>query len=409
MKVFERSFLQQEPLPPESIAAVTEVMQSGRLHRYDVTPDDPGHAAMLEAEFAEYQGAKYCLACTSCGYALYIALLSAGVKPGDRVLCNAFTLAPVPGAINNAGATPLLVETAADLTIDLTDLENKASQADFLMLSHMRGHIADMDRIQKICERQSLTLIEDCAHTMGARWGDARSGSHGEIACFSTQTYKHLNSGEGGLLVTDNPELIARAILLSGSYMLYDRHPAAPGEEVFSSLKLETPNYSGRMDNMRAATLRPQLQQLDENCRRWNVRYETVKGVLSNSPQVHLPLRPQQEKYVGSSIQFFLPGFDQVQILRVVDTCADRGVQLKYFGEATPRGYTSRFDSWRYLADQQPLPDTLEILSTLLDMRIPLTFSLTDCQLVAEIIADVVGETAGADFEKSGADSEKNN
>ena len=122
MRQFEKSFLQQEALPEAAIESAVEIMRSGRLHRYDATPDNPGPTALLESEFAAYQGSSYCLACASCGYALYVAMLAAGVKPGDVVLCNAFTLAPVPGAINNCGAIPLLVETSSGLTIDLYDL-----------------------------------------------------------------------------------------------------------------------------------------------------------------------------------------------------------------------------------------------------------------------------------------------
>ena len=79
-----------------------------------------------------------------------------------------------------------------------------------------------------------------------------------------------MNSGEGGLLVTDDPEVIARAIILSGSYMLYERHTSRPDMSVFESLKTMVPNYSSRMDNLRAALLRPQLADLDTQCRRWN-------------------------------------------------------------------------------------------------------------------------------------------
>ena len=392
MKTFSRSFLQQESLPESSIEAVIETMRSGRLHRYDATPDDPGHTALLEQEFARYQGSEYCLACASCGYAIYLALIAAGVTPGDKVLTNAFTLAPVPGAINNSGAVPLLIETSTDLNIDLFDLEAKARDAKFLLLSHMRGHMVDMDRIMDICERFDLTLVEDCAHTMGAFWGDKRSGSHGKIACFSTQTYKHLNSGEGGLLVTDDPQVIAQAILLSGSYMLYEKHLAAPNADVFTEIKLKTPNYSGRMDNMRAASLRPQLKYLDDNCQRWNERYVEVDRILRNITQIKMPERSQQEKFVGSSIQFFLPEFHKDKIDEVVSSCGERGVQLKYFGGPEPVGYTSRYDSWQYIKKGQQLPQTMAVLEKLLDMRIPLTFTLDDCRLIAEIIAEVIEE-----------------
>ena len=73
-----------------------------------------------------------------------------------------------------------------------------------------------------------IAVIEDCTHTMGAHWNGTPSGKHGLVACYSTQTYKHINSGEGGLLVCAVPAIARRAVLLSGSYMFYDRHPSAP-------------------------------------------------------------------------------------------------------------------------------------------------------------------------------------
>lgn len=103
-------------------------------------------------------------------------------------------------------------------------------------------------------------------------------------------------------------------------------------------------------------------------------------------------MRPPEEDYVGSSIQFSLPNFNPTQLAEVVKRCNERGVMLKWFGDSVPKDYTSRYDSWKYIDDLPQLPKTERILSTLLDMRIPLTFSETDCALVAEIIIDVVEE-----------------
>ena len=97
-EVFSGNFTQQEPIPEDAIAAAVAVMQSGRLHRYNVAPEELGEAALLEQEFAAITGAKFCLAVASGGYAMGCALRALGVKPGDKVLTNAFTLAPVPGA-----------------------------------------------------------------------------------------------------------------------------------------------------------------------------------------------------------------------------------------------------------------------------------------------------------------------
>ena len=110
MKTFTKDFTLQEPIPQEGIDLALGVLKTGRLHRYNIMPGEKGHAAELEEAFAAYMGSRYCLACASCGSALYIALKSLGVKTGDTVLCNAYTLAPVPGAIENAGGSIELVE-----------------------------------------------------------------------------------------------------------------------------------------------------------------------------------------------------------------------------------------------------------------------------------------------------------
>ncbi len=389
---FEKSFTQQEPISEAAIARAVEIMRTGRLHRYNVAEGELSEAAALEQDFSHLQGSRYCLACTSGGYALHVALRSAGLRPGEKVLANAYTLAPVPGAIHNAGGVPVFVEIDRNYHIDLADLDAKAasSGARFLMLSHMRGHIADMAKITEICARHEITMIEDCAHTMGARYDGVRSGQFGKVACFSTQTYKHVNSGEGGLLTTDDPDIAARAIIHSGSYMLFERHEAAPGPEVFDNIKLETPNYSGRMDNLRAALIREGLEDLDRQVDRWNQRYRILEAGFRAIDGVELPERSPREHFVGSSIQFRAEALNTADIPAFVAACGERGIELKWFGAAEPKGFTSRYDSWRYLGEQAALPATIDALAKTLDMRVPLTFDEDDCRLITEIVGEVL-------------------
>ena len=386
---FEGNFTQQLPIPEEAIERAVAVMRSGRLHRYNVAHGEVPETVRLENEFAAYMGARFCLACTSGGYALQTALRAFGVSPGEPVLTNGFTLSPVPGAIEAAGGKAVLVEITEDLVIDLDDLVRKAQSngARVLMLSHMRGHIVDMGALMDAADSLGIAVIEDCAHTMGARWGNTKSGAHGLAACFSTQTYKHINSGEGGFITSDDEELMARATILSGSYMLYGRHDAVPDGEVFDRVRLETPNCSGRLDNLRAAILRPQLAELDSLVEAWNVRYRAIESILRSAPGVRLPERPEQEAYVGSSLQFRVSGLGETGIRELVKTCNARGVELKWFGDPEPVAFTSRYDSWRYL-EQQSLPVTDRVLASLLDMRIPLTFSVEDCRLIGRIITE---------------------
>lgn len=396
--VFTKSFTQQEPMTEAAIADVVEVLKTGRLHRYNLNPGETGTVAQLERRFADWLGVPFCLAVTSGGQAMQIALRAAGVRHGDKVLSNAFTLAPVPGAIAAVGASPVLIDTTEELRPDLADLEVKAATAGakVLLLSNMRGHLPDMRAVQDICERHGLLMIEDCAHTMGATWDGQQSGTFGLAGCYSTQTYKHMNSGEGGLLVSRDPEFIARATILSGSYMLFPRHGAGPDEAAFAQAKYQMPNCSARMDAMRAALLLDQLGSLPDRITRWNALYQTAAAGLATISDLRLPRRPQAEGFVGSSIQFLIPASWAAQDCdALIAGCAARGVDLKWFGAAEPSGFTSRFDSWQYTTIPD-LPKSLSVLRRLFDMRLPLTFQPADVQIITQIIAEETAVVAGA-------------
>ncbi len=396
-KTFTGNFTQQEPIPEAAIERAVAVMRSGRLHRYNVAEGETAETVLLEQEFSALMNGAYCLACASGGYAMATALRAFGIAAGEPVLTNAFTLSPVPGAIKGAGGKPILVEVTEELVIDLADLAAKiaASKSRVLLLSHMRGHLVDMDALLRLTDQHGVAVIEDCAHTMGAAWRGTKSGLHGVAACFSTQTYKHINSGEGGFLITRDAELMARATILSGSYMLYERHTAGPDPSVYTDIRLDTPNCSGRMDNLRAAILRPQLGSLDANRERWNARYRAVEDALRNVPGVRLPERPAAETFVGSSIQFLARDLGKSGILDLLRRCKARGVELKWFGADQPVAFTSRHDSWRYI-EPQHLPQSDRILAELCDMRLPLTFSVEDCALIGEIIRDCMFEAREA-------------
>jgi dTDP-4-amino-4,6-dideoxygalactose transaminase len=391
---FKKAFTQQEPIPEQAKQRVMELLDSGRLHRYNTVGSVLSDAALLEQEFARHQGRQYCLACTSGGYALHIALRAMGLKVGEAVLTNAYTLAPVPGAIHAAGGKPVLVEIDESYHLDLDDLalKAKASGAKILLLSLMRGHIPNMDRLMALCEELGLQVLEDCAHTMGGAWQGVKSGNFGQVAAFSLQTYKHMNTGEGGLVVTDDAEIAARMIMHSGSYMLYERHGAAPSPEVFENIRLISANMSGRMDNIRAAIGLAQLPNLDENCKRWNRRYSILRNAIVAVPGLDIPARDARESFVGSSLQFRATALELGQIPSFITACAAQGIELKWFGEDKPNAFTSRYDSWHYIDPMPHLPNTLKALEKTLDLRVPLTFDDEDCYLIGAVIEQVMAE-----------------
>ena len=384
---FGKDLSQSEPIPEAAIEQAVALMRSGRLHRYGEQGAGTPEPSLLEQEYAAYVGAKYCVAVSSCGAAMFLALKALGVQPGDQVLTSSFTLAPVPGAIAHAGASAVLVETRDDYTTDLADLERKAasSGARVFLLSHMRGHITDLRAVRDICDRHGIALVEDCAHTMGARWDGQHTGTFGRIGCYSAQTYKHINAGEGGLLVTDDDDLAAQVILMSGCYMMYDQHLLRPPAEVFERWRYVTPNFSMRMSNLAAALLRPQLALLPERAARWRRIYDDLAQAFAAAPQVSLPVRDAREDFVPSSIQFSL-NLSPAQIEHFLAGCEARGLYIKWFGLRVPTAFTSHFEHWHYLPVQAPMAQTQGVLRQLLDLRTPLTLTPDDCQLIGQII-----------------------
>ena len=364
-------------------------MRSGRLHRYGEQGSGYPEPSLLEQDYAAYVGSKYCVAVSSCGAAMYIALKALGVKPGDKVLTSTFTLAPVPGAIAHAGADAILIETTADYVTDLADLERKAatSGARVFLLSHMRGHISDLRSVRSICDRYGVAIVEDCAHTMGAKWDGRHTGTWGQVGCYSAQTYKHINAGEGGLLVTDDDDVAAQAILMSGCYMMYDQHILKPPPDVFERWKYLTPNFSMRMSNLAASLLRPQIHQLEDRGRRWNHIYATLERELGKATCLTVPPRKPQEEFVASSIQFTLD-LNPAQIERFMKECSARGLYIKWFGTPAPVAFTSNYEHWQYMKEKPEIPNSKAVLDQLFDLRTPLSLTDDDCVLIGRIVAE---------------------
>ncbi len=393
-----RDLTEPEPIPEAGIARACELMRSGRLFRYGEMGADQNDVALLEQEFAAFVGRRYCVAVNSGGAALCLALKVLDLQPGEPVLVNGFTLAPVPGAILHAGGRPVLVEIGPDYVIDCEDLRAKAraSGARILLLSHMRGHIADMDAVMAACDELGLLLVEDCAHALCAAWGGRAIGTFGAAAAFSAQTYKHLNAGEGGFLVLDDDDRIARAILHSGSYMLHAQHRSAPPAEVIAAWEERSPNFSMRMTALAAALLRPQLHDLPRRAARWNAIHDRIGAAIARSQHVRLPPRSPKERYGATSVQFSLLGFDDAEIAAVLDRCAARGLPIKWFGAGRQRGFTSAPRHWRYAGEQGPMAQTHAILAGLCDIRTPLSLTDEDCDLVADILREAIETVVSA-------------
>jgi dTDP-4-amino-4,6-dideoxygalactose transaminase len=386
----DRDLTEPEPIPAAGIARANELMRSGRLFRYGEMGADQLDVSLLEQEFATFVGRKFCVAVNSGGAAIFMALKVLDVKPGDPVLVNGFTLAPVPGAIVHAGARPVIVDIGQDYVINLDDLRQKAQAtgARVLLLSHMRGHIADMGAVKALCDELGIKLIEDCAHALSSFWQGKMIGTFGDAAAFSAQTYKHLNAGEGGFIVLDDPDMAARAVLFSGSYMLHSQHLNTPGQDVLEQWAQHTPNFSMRMTALAAAMLRPQLQELPRRVARWNAIYDRIAAGLARSQNIRLPLRHPDVSYSATSIQFSLVGFNTEEMNQFLALTKSRGLPIKWFGAREQIGFTSAPRHWQYAGNQGPLAPTHKVLSTLCDIRTPLAMTDDECDLAALIVRE---------------------
>jgi dTDP-4-amino-4,6-dideoxygalactose transaminase len=401
---FPLDFAQPDALPAASAERISELLANGRLFRYqgvEKSSTEENNVALevswLEQEFAATVGSKFAMATNSCGSAMFLALKAAGVRRGDAVLVNTFTLHPVPSAIVHAGARPVFVESDDTLRIDLHDLEAKArsSNARWLLLSHMRGHTVDFDKLLALCRRCDIRLIEDCAHSLGGQWNGNPVGSFGVAACFSFQTNKLVNAGEGGMVTTNNEEIAARVILHSGSYGLFKQSGAVMGPNLLNLDILEkfhniTPNYSMRMTNLTAALVRTQLPLMQDKIERFNSHYAVLQEELQDDPLFTLTASLEREQRVHTSLQFSLAAFDLAQMDYFCELCKEHGVTVAWFGRPTYNGFTSALPHWEYVFQNQvhpgdaitkadsALPNTTRILEKLFDIPLYHTSSWGD-------------------------------
>lgn len=235
--------------------------------------------AAFEREFANYCNADYGIAVNTGTSALHLALLAAGIGPGDEVITVPFTFVATAAAICYTGATPVFVDIdPVSYTIDVTQIESAITERTKAILPvHLYGQPADMEPIMAIARRHNLTVIEDAAQAHRAEYKGQRVGSIGDLGCFSFYPGKNLGAyGEGGMVVTNNPEY-ARTIQMYRDW----------GQEQRYHHVLKGYNY--RMEGMQGAILRVKLRYLDRwtEARRTNAAlYDELLALGVKTPVV---------------------------------------------------------------------------------------------------------------------------
>jgi len=372
-----------EPIPEAARTEIERLLSSGDLFRYTAPEGAP--VALLEAEFAELMGSRYALAVSSCSAALFLALKALDLPRGARVLVPAFTFAAVPSAVVHADCVPVLVEVGDDFRVDMADFEARFDDTiAAVLISHMRGHTSDMDAIMALAEARGVPVIEDAAHSLGTLWNGRKIGTIGKIGCFSFQSYKLVNAGEGGIMITDDPEIAARAVIMSGAYEHnWKKHPGL--QNSFHHWQNRLPLYNTRMQNLSAAVIRPQLAEVARRVRDGRANHDYVAARLNGSPWMAVPPALPQEERAPDSLQFNLKGFARdEEALAFQDAAKARGVSVQVFGLS--RDNARAFWNWQFLGDLPDLPKTRAMLMRACDVRLPARLRKPDLDFIADAL-----------------------
>ncbi|HKL65130.1 MAG TPA: DegT/DnrJ/EryC1/StrS family aminotransferase, partial [Roseovarius sp.] len=239
----------------------------------------------------------------------------------------------------------------------------------------------------------------DAAHSLGTTWRGRRIGTIGRAGCFSFQSYKLVNAGEGGILITDDADLVARAIIMSGAYEHnWAKHMTGPDaalDAAFARWQNRLPLYNLRLSNLSAAIVRAQLPEIPARVRAGRANHDRVAALLDTSPNLSVPPPLDGEVRAPDSIQFNLVGLSDEECRDFADGAAARGVKVQVFGQSADNARA--FWNWGFLPRGTPdLPRTRSMLMRACDVRLPARLSRAECDAVADILLAAMAEVTEA-------------
>ena len=275
--LFKLNFDQQE------LDAVTETIQSKWVSTGPKCTE-------LEETFAAMMRVQYAISLSNCTDALHLACILNGISEGDEVLCPSLTFAASANCIRYVGATPVFcdIEGLHSMNIDPAEIEKKITEkTKAIVVVHMAGFPADMDRIMGIAKKHNLKVIEDACHGPLSEYKGKKLGTIGDVGCFSFFSNKNISTGEGGMLITNNKELADRCRLLRSHGMTTMSYQRASGHA--TSYDVVDLGYNFRMDDIRASIGVVQLKKLRTDLeKRVKVRQYYVEK-LKDIDQIIIP------------------------------------------------------------------------------------------------------------------------
>ncbi len=284
-------------------AQVNEVLDNGVLMRYGFDGMRNGHwkAKQLEEALCNRMQARYAQVVSSGTAALTVALASAGIGAGDEVIMPTFTFVASFESILALGAVPILVDVDDTLTLSPEAVEKAiTSKTKVVMPVHMCGSMADLEALQKICDRHGLLLLEDACQAIGGSYRDKPLGSIGDLGCFSFDYVKTITCGEGGAVITNNEAFYENAHKYSDHG--HDHIGNDRGAEAHPFL-----GYNFRISELNAAVGCAQIQRLDKFLELQKRNYTIIREALSTIDGITFRRVPDGGEENYSFLNFFLP------------------------------------------------------------------------------------------------------
>ncbi|HNX91746.1 MAG TPA: DegT/DnrJ/EryC1/StrS family aminotransferase [Candidatus Omnitrophota bacterium] len=238
----------------------------------------------FERMFAGYKGMKYAVALNSCTAALHLSLLAIGIKPGDEVIVPAMTFAATANAVVHAGGVPVFADCdRRTLNIDPTEIEKKITRrTQAVIIVHFAGRPCDMDAILSIARKHRLRIIEDCAHAIEAEYHGRKTGTFGDIGCFSFYVTKNITTGEGGMAITKNKKYADKIKVLGMHGMSRDAWKRF-GDKGYKHYEIVDAGFKYNMTDMQAAIGIHQLKRIEKSWERrkklWNIYNKEFEGL----------------------------------------------------------------------------------------------------------------------------------
>jgi dTDP-4-amino-4,6-dideoxygalactose transaminase len=318
--------------------------------------------AEFEQQFAKHMQANHAVAIANCTAALHLALAAVDVGPGDEVLLPSYTFVASANAVLYCGATPVFVDIIGptDLNLDPADLESKITpRTKAILVVHLAGYLADMDRIMQIARRHNLAVVEDACHAIGALY-EANPGSefHGRFAgtigdagCFSFFANKNLVTGEGGMLVTHNDQVAERVRRARSHGMTKSSWDKAAGRA--TDYDVVSLGYNYRCTELTAALGMIQLAKLQNANRQRRVLVDRYKKILADVPGITIPFDDRRDDSSNHIFPILLSEADQRTTFR--EALQQDGIQTSVHYPPV-----HQFTHYRRLIEEPDLPRTVD-------------------------------------------------